>query len=74
MLPVGPGDALNPTGLGDWAVWHSDVAIWGGGIAQGIDSAGMILYLTYKHVQGDLESAPTARRRRHRPDRRCAHR
>jgi hypothetical protein len=41
--------------LGDWAVWHSDVAIWGGGIAQGIDSAAMILYVTYKHVQGDLE-------------------
>jgi hypothetical protein len=55
LLLVGPGDALNPTGLGDWAVWHAAVAIWGGGIAQGIDGAGMILYLTYKHVQGDLE-------------------
>jgi len=53
LVPV--GDPLNPTGLGDWAVWHSNVSIWGGGIAQGIDSAGMILYLTYKHVQGDLE-------------------
>ena len=55
VLLVGPGDALNPTGLGDWAVWRSDVAIWGGGVAQGIDNAGMILYLTYKHVQGDLQ-------------------
>jgi len=36
---IGPGDALNPTGLGDWAVWHSSVNIWGGGLAQGIDSA-----------------------------------
>ena len=39
-LLVGPGDPLNPTGLGQWAVWRSDVNIWGGGIAQGIDSAG----------------------------------
>ena len=55
LLLVGPGDALNPTGLGHWAVWRSDVDIWGGGIAQGIDSAAMILYLTYRHVRGDLE-------------------
>lgn len=53
-LLVGPGDALNPTGLGQWAVWQSEVEIWGGGIAQGIDSAAMILYLTYRHVSGDL--------------------
>ncbi len=43
VLPVGPNDALNPTGAGDWAVWSSNVEIWGGGIAQGIDSAAMIL-------------------------------
>ncbi len=53
-LLVGPGDPLNPTGVGSWAVWQSSVAIWGAGIAQGIDSAAMILYLSYKHVTGDL--------------------
>jgi hypothetical protein len=54
VLLVRPNDALNPTGVGDWAVWTSNVDIWGGGIAQGIDSAAMILYLTYRHVSGDL--------------------
>ncbi len=53
-LPVGPGDALNPTGVGSWSVWQSSVNVWGGGIAQGIDSAAMIFYLTYRHVSGDL--------------------
>jgi hypothetical protein len=51
---VGAGDALNPTGLGNWAVWHSNVDIIGGGLAQGIDSAAMILYMSYRHVMGDL--------------------
>jgi hypothetical protein len=51
---IGVGDALNPTGLGDWAVWHADVNIWGGGLAQGIDEAAMIVYLSYRHVTGDL--------------------
>jgi hypothetical protein len=53
-LLVGPNDALNPAGAGLWTVWNSNVEILGGGIAQGIDSAAMILYLTYKHVSGDL--------------------
>jgi hypothetical protein len=54
VLTVGPGDSLNPTGLGTWTVWDSKVNMWGGGIAQGIDSAAMILYLTYRHVSGDI--------------------
>jgi hypothetical protein len=54
VLTVGPGDSLNPMGLGTWTVWQSNVDIWGGGIAQGIDSAAMILYLTYRHVSGDI--------------------
>lgn len=48
------GDALNPTGAGNWAEWYTGVDIWGLGVAQGIDSAAMILYLSYRHVQGDL--------------------
>ncbi len=51
---VQPGDALNPTGVGDWAVWKSDINVIGGGLAQGIDSAAMILYLAYRHVSGDV--------------------
>lgn len=51
---VGPDDALNPIELGNWAVWHSNVDVWGAGLAQGIDSAAMILYLSYRHVRGDL--------------------
>jgi hypothetical protein len=51
---VGPGDSLNPTGAGSWAVWNSRASVWGGGIAQGIDSAAMILYLYYRHASGEL--------------------
>ena len=51
---VGVGDPLNPTGLGTWAVWGSGVNIVGGGIAQGIDKAATIVYLSYRHVEGDL--------------------
>lgn len=54
VLPVGPGDPLNPAGAGFWGVWKSTVDMWGGGIAQGIDEADMILYLTYRHASGDL--------------------
>lgn len=54
VLPVGPNDPLNPTGIGSWAVWQSNVNIWSAGIAQGIDSAATILYLAYHHVSGDL--------------------
>jgi hypothetical protein len=53
-LLVGPGDALNPTGLGTWTVWRSDMNAIGGGLAQGIDAASMILYLSYRHVSGDV--------------------
>ena len=38
------GDALNPTGVGNWAEWYTDVNVMGAGIAQGIDKAAMIFY------------------------------
>lgn len=53
-IPVGPGDALNPTGVGDWTVWQSDMTVLGGGLAQGIDAAAMVLYLAYRHVSGGV--------------------
>ena len=52
---VRAGDALNPTGVGNWAEWYTDVNIMGAGIAQGIDNAAMILYLSYRHVEGELQ-------------------
>ena len=52
---VRAGDALNPTGVGSWAEWYTDVNVMGAGIAQGIDSAAMILYLSYRHVEGELQ-------------------
>jgi hypothetical protein len=51
---VSPGDSLNPTGAGNWALWNSSVNVWGGGIAQGLDNAATILYVSYRHVSGDL--------------------
>jgi len=51
---VSSGDALNPTGVGNWTVWQSNMQVIGGGIAQGIDAAAMILYLAYRHVSGDV--------------------
>jgi len=53
-IPVLPGDPLNPTGLGFWTVWQSDMDVIGGGFAQGIDAAAMIVYLSYRHVSGDV--------------------
>ncbi len=47
-------DALNPTGAGNWALWGTGVEVIGAGIAQGIDKAAMIVYLSYRHVEGDV--------------------
>ena len=51
---IGPADALNPTGAGNWALWNTGVEVFGAGIAQGIDKAAMIVYLSYRHVEGDV--------------------
>jgi hypothetical protein len=53
-VPVFAGDPLNPTGLGTWVVWNSDMTSIGGGFAQGIDAAAMVLYLSYRHISGGL--------------------
>jgi hypothetical protein len=53
-IPVLPGDPLNPTGVGTWSVWQSDMNVIGGGVAQGIDAAATILYLSYRHVSGEV--------------------
>ena len=53
-IPVFAGDPLNPTGLGTWTVWQSDMDVIGAGLAQGIDAAAAIVYLSYRHVSGDL--------------------
>lgn len=51
---IGATDALNPTGAGNWAIWNTGVEVFGAGIAQGIDKAAMIVYLSYRHVEGDV--------------------
>lgn len=52
---VGAVDALNPFDNGNrGAVWSTGVEVWGLGIAQGLDNAATVLYLSYRHVEGDL--------------------
>jgi hypothetical protein len=51
---VDSGDALNSLGA-DAQIWSTGVNVYGAGIAQGIDKAAMVLYLSYRHVEGDLE-------------------
>jgi hypothetical protein len=53
-IPVFPGDPLNPTGLGTWSVWQSGLTAFGGGMAQGLDAAAMVLYLNYRHIEGSV--------------------
>jgi hypothetical protein len=53
---VGAGDALNTISPAPAAaqIWSSDVQVYGLGFAQGIDAAAMVLYVSYRHVEGDL--------------------
>lgn len=53
---IGAGDALYPTafGGGDSSIWSTGLQVYGFGIAQGLDAAAMVLYLSYRHVEGDL--------------------
>jgi predicted porin len=47
-------DALSPLG-NTTQVWSTGVQVYGAGIAQGFDKAALTVYLSYRHVEGDLE-------------------
>ncbi|WP_295557060.1 porin [uncultured Hyphomicrobium sp.] len=48
-------DAVNPFAPGSRAaIWDTGLTVYGAGIAQGIDAAAMVLYLSYRHVEADL--------------------
>jgi predicted porin len=49
------GDAVNPFAGSTAAIWDTGLNVYGAGIAQGLDSAAMVVYLTYRHVEADLE-------------------
>jgi predicted porin len=52
---IDTGDALDPFGNGDPArIFGSEVEMFGAGIAQGIDAAAMTLYLSYRHIEGNV--------------------
>ncbi len=46
-------DPLNPFSSSA-SIFSSDVEVYGFGFAQGLDAASMVLYLSYRHVEGDL--------------------
>ena len=47
------GDSLNPFAA-TAQVWSTGVQVYGAGIAQGFDKAALTVYLSYRHVEGDL--------------------
>ncbi len=47
-------------GTATGAVLHTDLQVWGVGVAQGIDKAALTLYLSYRHVEGDLTASSIA--------------
>ena len=46
-------DAVNPLGNAA-SIWGTGLEVYGFGIAQGLDNAATVLYLSYRHVQADL--------------------
>jgi predicted porin len=48
------GDAVNPFAGSTAAIWDTGMQVYGAGIAQGLDNAAMVLYLSYRHVEADL--------------------
>lgn len=53
-------DAINPIPGTTAAIWSSGLEAYGGGIAQGIDAASMILYFSYRHYEADLAARAIA--------------
>jgi predicted porin len=53
---IANGDALDPFAGANPAlqVWSTGVNVYGAGIAQGFDKAGLVVYLSYRHVEGEL--------------------
>ena len=47
-------DALNTVGVAGAQIWSTGVEVFGAGIAQGFDKAALVVYLSYRHVEGDL--------------------
>jgi len=47
------GDAINPF-AGAASIWSTGVQSYGLGVAQGLDAAALVLYLSYRHVEADL--------------------
>jgi hypothetical protein len=64
---VGPGDALNPTGLGSWAVWQSGVDVFGAGTGRRSTTGAALHFLpprdgdlTLRQLSGDAATGPIA--------------
>lgn len=47
-------DAVNPFAGSAGAIWETGLQVYGLGIAQGLDNAATVLYLSYRHVEADL--------------------
>lgn len=47
------GDAINPFG-NTARIWNSEVEVIGGGVVQAIDAAAMNIYISYRHIEGDV--------------------
>jgi predicted porin len=48
------GDAVNIPGFGASSIWNTGLQVYGFGLAQGLDNAATVLYLSYRHVSADL--------------------
>jgi predicted porin len=48
------GDAVNIPGFGASSIWNTGLQVYGFGLAQGLDNAATVLYISYRHVEADL--------------------